>query len=353
MVNLDNISINFIVSTSRTGSTLLSSMLNMHSNVLSISEEPFAYNLFPKYKNIKVWTDTIIEQYCYDLYLFSEANMQFQFGKKSELKQILHHHQANLNINSAITLTYLTFFPDKDKSQITTIVDKELKFHHVISDLASFYPTSKFIILFRDPRDTVLINIKKKEKEKKRANLIEISKTWNYVYQTLCNKTALLDNSRCIKIKYEDLVENPEFTLKKISHFLNINYDTNMLNYNEAIKKTMLQSSSIVKNHIMSTHEGLTQKVNTKRIGIWKTELSKNASDTIWSICENVALKNGYKKDSSDKISYLNFSTLYHLIYFYITNICIPYIYFSAPFNFKYFIKKIKYRKTVMQKMNN
>lgn len=351
MSQINNISINFIVSTSRTGSTLLSSMLNMHSNVLSISEEPFAYNIYPKYKNISVWTDSIVEQYCYDFYLFSEANMQFQFGKKNELKERLKQHQANLTIHLAITLTYLSFFPDKDKSQITTIVDKELKFHHVISDVATFYPKSKFIILLRDPRDTVLINIKKKEKEKTNANLIEIAKTWNYVYQVLSDKIALLDKSRSIKIKYEDLVENPEGTLKKISHFLNIKYDSNMLNYNEEILKTIEQASPIVKNHIVTTHEGLIQKVNTNKIGIWKKEMSKKQSDIIWSICEQTAVKNGYEKDTSDIISYLNIINIYHLMRFYISNMFIPKIYFSAPFIIKYIIKKLKYHKTVYQKM--
>jgi hypothetical protein len=48
MIDLKNISLNFILSTGRTGSTLLSSMLNMHPEILSVSEEPFAYNLYPK-----------------------------------------------------------------------------------------------------------------------------------------------------------------------------------------------------------------------------------------------------------------------------------------------------------------
>lgn len=353
MDNLNNISLNFIVSTSRTGSTLLTSMLNMHKEVLSFSEEPFLYSLYPKYKHITNWTDRVIEQFCYDFYLFSEANLKFQFGKKEDLQKILQQNKIGLNIENAMKLTCLNFLPHKDKSQIKTIVDKELKFHHVLSEVADFYPNSKFIVLVRDPRDTVLINIKKKEKEKTSANLIEIAKTWDYVYQILCDKITLLDKSRCIKIKYEDLVENPEDTLKKISRFININYDSNMLNYNEEIIKTIEQASPIVKNHIVTTHEGLIQKVNTKKIGVWKKELSKQQSDTIWSICAQTAINNGYQKDSSDIISYMNIINSYHLMRFYITNVFIPKIYFSAPFILKYFIKKIKYHRTVYKKMNN
>lgn len=352
MDNLDNISINFIVSTSRTGSTLLSSMLNMHSNVLSISEEPFAYNLFPKYKNIRVWTDTIIEQYCYDFYLFSETYMQFQFGKKEELKKSLKLHQKRLTIYLAIKLTYLNFFPLKDKNKTTTIVDKELKFHHVISDMATWYPNSKYIILLRDPRDTVLINIKKQRKEKVDANLIRLAKEWNYVYKTLHNRLNNINKDRFIQIKYEDLVTDPENVLKKISSFIGIEYSNTMLNYSENIKKVSSQSH-LLQEYISSYHSGLTQQVNTNKVGIWKTELSKNESDIIWSICKNTAIKNGYQKNSSDKIFFINIVNLYCLIHFYISNILIPYLYFSSPFILKYIIKKIKYRKIVYRKMSN
>jgi hypothetical protein len=48
MQDIDKISLNFILSTGRTGSTLLSSMLNMHPNVISTSEEPFAYKSISK-----------------------------------------------------------------------------------------------------------------------------------------------------------------------------------------------------------------------------------------------------------------------------------------------------------------
>lgn len=328
-------------------------MLNMHDKVLSISEEPFSYSLFPKYKNITTWTDEIIEQYCYDLYLFSESHIHLQFGKKESLKNLLKKHQTNLNVNLAIRLTYLNFFPDKDKSQITTIVDKELKFHQVISEVAEFYPKSKFIILLRDPRDTVLINLKKKKNENKDAILIELAKGWNYIYKTLIDKLKLIDNNRFIKVKYEDLVSNPEYTLKRISNFLGFDFHYNMLNYSENIKKAIDKSSSSIQQHMSTFHDGLTKKVSTSKINVWKTELSKKQSDIIWSICEKTAIEAGYEKDSSNKLSSIKYFSPYHSIHFYFTNILIPKIYFSSPFSIKYIIKKMKYGSSVLKKMEN
>lgn len=353
MKDLSNLTINFIASTSRTGSTLLSSMLNMHNEVLSFSEEPFLYSLYPKYKNTTNWTDEIIEEFCSDFYLFSEANLKFQFGKKADLEKTLKEHRKYLSIETVMKLTCLVFLPHKDKAQITTIVDKELKFHHVLNEVADFYPESKFIVLIRDPRDTVLINLKKKKRENAPGNLILLAKAWDYLYKTLDEKTVLLPRHRYIKIKYEDLVENPEAVLKQITAFLNITYDSNMLKYDEAIRKNIEEGNDLMKRHINFNHQGLIQKVNTNKIGIWKTELTTMESDIIWSICEKTAEQHDYLRNNCRKINYLNLNTLKDLLQFYSSNIIIPKLYFSAPFFLKYLVKKIKYKKTLPAKMTN
>jgi hypothetical protein len=169
--DLDKISLNFILSTGRTGSTLLSSMLNMHPNVISTSEEPFAYNLYPKYHSITNWDDKTILEFCNDFFLFSEGKLEPQFGNKEDLSKILKSNQSHLNGNMEIKLAYFAFFPNKNKENITTIVDKELAFHHVMEKVASYYPTSKFIILYRDPRDNVLIKLKRAKKQNKKTSL--------------------------------------------------------------------------------------------------------------------------------------------------------------------------------------
>src|ERR1039457_7247395 len=124
-----DIKLNFILAIARTGSTLLSSMLNTHPNVISTIEEPFAYNLYPKYKSIEQWTSETIQEFCYDFYLFSEGRLEVQLGTKKDLETILETNQSSLNAEIAIKLAYLCFFPHKDKNEINTVVDKELKFH--------------------------------------------------------------------------------------------------------------------------------------------------------------------------------------------------------------------------------
>lgn len=349
--NLDKISINFILSTGRTGSTLLSSMLNMHSEILSVSEEPFAYNLYPKYKDVTNWDDQKIEEFCYDFYLFSEGKLEPQFGTKQDLINILKEHKSILTGEKAIKLAYFAFFPNKDKSKVNTIVDKELKFHHFLAEVAAFYPNSKFIVLSRDPRDNVLIKIKRAIKKKKRISTVFLAKNWNYEYKTLHDKISKLDSSRYIKVKYEDLVSEPEKELKKITSFLNLGYQEEMLNYDEKFKEEVKRNESIigetVKQHLTMFHEGLTQKTNTKKIGIWKSELTKSQNDKIWTICGDVAEKYNYFAEGCEKRFYLRFYMLFDIVRFYFDKILVPNIYYNLPYRIKYLIKKIKYGKNL------
>lgn len=348
MIGIRHTSLNFILSTGRTGSTLLSSMLNMHPEIISVSEEPFAYNLYPKYKDVTNWDDATISGFCYDFYLFSEGKLEAQFGESSDLIRLLTDHRAILTGEIAIKLAYFAFFPHKDKSLVTTIVDKELKFHYFLDDVANYYPQSKFIILLRDPRDNVLTKLKRALKKRKRDSVLFFAKTWDYEYARIYEKTKNTASDRCIRVKYEDLVSAPEETLKRITDFLNVPYTPKMLEYDQKFKEELDRAALIgdtVRQHLSMYHDGLTQKVSTEKVGIWKKELSPRDNDLIWSVCEKTALMSGYEAEGCKRVSYININTLYDLCRFFFNKVILPNTYYWLPFRLKYLIKKLKYGK--------
>ncbi|HWY38154.1 MAG TPA: sulfotransferase [Bacteroidia bacterium] len=346
---VEGIKLNFILATARTGSTLLSSMLNAHPNVISTIEEPFAFNLFPKYKRAKKWTTKTIQEFCYDFYLFSEGKLGIQFGTKKELETLLETHKPNLNAEVAIKLAYLCFFPNKEKKEITAIVDKQLKFHSHLEKVARFYPTSKFIILYRDPRDTVLLTQKVLKIEgKDHTNIYEIAHSWNYVYGRLSDLKTGIGTDRFLEMKYEDLVLNPEAELKKVCSFLNISYNPAMLQYDEQIKKEMIENENRLgedtKNLISLLHGGLSQKVHTEKINIWKQELKPAEVNLVWSVCGKLAKKIGYAKGAGFVKQGSGFKYTFTFLSILLKRIYID-LYYALPFFIKRFIKKIKYGK--------
>lgn len=343
MQNLDNISINFILSTARTGSTLLSSMLNMHSEVISTVEEPFAYNLYQRYYKVNKWSDDTIEKYCDDFYLFSNGKLELQFGSKVDLYNILKTNQAKLNITNAIKLSYLTFFPDKNKDNITTIVDKQLHFHFHLEDIIKYYPSAKFIILIRDPRDTVFLKQQYAIKNNKKKDIYILAKLWDYIYCSIFKKLEKIDKNRFIIIRYEDLVSNPEIELTNICNFLDIRFNENLLNSHKTIQLEFDKKINILDDEAKKKYtidiKSLTEKINSDKIDLWKTKLSKKESDLIWSICGDTALKYNYQVSTSEKIFYsdlINFS--YYSIFLFKT-IIIQKLYKLLPIKIKFIIK--------------
>lgn len=340
----DNISINFILSTARTGSTLLSSMLNMHPEIISTVEEPFAYNLYQRYNKVTTWTDEIIESYCNDFFLFSNGKLELQFGTKDDLKKILKDNQDNLNVVNAIKFTYFAFYPSKDKKNITTIVDKQLHFHFHLEDICKYYPTAKFIVLIRDPRDTVFLKQQYAIKNKINKDIYILAKLWDFIYSNIFKKLKGIDSSRVLITKYEDLVSEPEFELNKICNFLNIKFNDNLLNSHKSIASEF--DSKINKLDIEKQKQyiidikSLTEKVNAKKIDLWKKELSKKQSDLIWSICGNTATQYNYKIDTSKNIFYSNFLNFNFYSIFLLKTIIIQKLYKLLPLRIKYILKK-------------
>lgn len=344
---IKNIELHFVVSTARTGSTLLSAMFNMHENLLSPVEEPFAFNLYFKYHSIKKWTKNTIQDFCYDFYLFSEGVLEPQFGTRKELKEMLEKYIDHLDYDTAVKITYLCFVPEKDKSHVKIIIDKQLRFHQYLEKVALFFPNSKFIILNRDPRDNAVVKMRRIKREKRlNTNYHRLANDWLNVYKLIYTKKEKIGSHRFIEIKYEDVVAQPEKELKRIANFLNFEYDVNMLQYHLKVKEKInnfKDDNDIKKELFLKLHQSLAQETNTDKVGFWKQNLTEQEANTIWYVCGELAEKIGYKKDGCEKIISKNRKYYYSQMRYFFYRVLVPEIYYSMPFFFRYIIKKIKY----------
>jgi len=351
--DIKKIQIHFVVSTARTGSTLLSSMFNMHNNLLSPVEEPFAFNLYFKYHAIEQWTSKIIKEYCYDFYLFSEGVLEAQFGEREQLQQLLENHKEQLDYETVVKITYLCFFPERNKDSVTMIIDKQLKFHDFIEKVAIFFPKSKFIILTRDPRDNTLVKMNRIIREGSDKNVLDrknnyyhLALDWNREYNLLYQKKKVIGEDRFMQLRYEDLVVQPEYELKRVSDFLGFKYDSEMLNYHETIKESAKKSLDLnneAQRHFFELHKSLTEKVNSDKVDLWKKKLSKKDADIVWSICHERALQIGYLAENCSTKIPISLSYYIAIIKYFLFKIVLPGTYYAVPFFMRYAVKKIKY----------
>lgn len=340
----ESLGINYILCAERTGSTLLSAMLNMHPNILSTIEEPFSLNLYPRYKGIPVWTSETIGQYCRDFYAVSNGWLELQFCGPEDFRALLESHKEHLTVDLAIRLTYLCFFPAKPKDQVTTVVDKQLILHGRLEELARTYPHSKFIILCRDPRDNTLVRFRKCQKQNWKTNYVYLSLAWNHVYGLLYGKQAVIGADRFLSVRYEDLVAAPEVELGRICAFLELPYDANMLRYDEYLKEELPKvfgnsSDQVQKSSFLA--EGLTQKAHTDKVGFWKNNLAETEIDLIWGICGKLAGQIDYPAEGCQ--GHITRDAAYYKSYarFWFDYVLFEKLYLAAPFSLKGPLRKL------------
>ncbi|MEO9257165.1 MAG: sulfotransferase [Crocinitomicaceae bacterium] len=358
---LDNIKIHFIVARARTGSTLLSTMLNQNKNMLSTIEEPFAYFLYPRYHKVTNWTSKTIDDYCKDFFLFSHGKLFFQFGTKEELKEILEQYKADLNYARAIRLSYLCFFPTKDKSEISTVVNKQLIMGNYLSRMAKIFPESNFLFLYRNPLDSLpRVKNQRLKKFNRSVGFYDLAVEWFYDYFLILNKKKKILSKRILDIYYEELIFHSEIELKRVCEFLNVSYEDIMVTYSDNInsKEVVDDLKTVRKNEqrfkyekkvLLDMHEGLFVRPDANKVGKWKESISRAEADIIWSICGSTAEEIGYKKDeiiSKDKPSILFY---FHLLKYFVKNRIVTIIWYSSPFFVKRFLKVIK-KKFLKQK---
>ncbi|MBK8366225.1 MAG: sulfotransferase [Bacteroidetes bacterium] len=88
----------------------------------------------------------------------------------------------------------------------------------MLDKVVSYYPKSKFIILHRDPRDNVLVKLKR-AKVKGRGRHYFILQNFGITPTKLLTKNSKISSDKFIHVKYEDLVSKPEQTLQVICKF--------------------------------------------------------------------------------------------------------------------------------------
>jgi len=156
-----------------------------------------------------------------------------------------------------------------------------------VDQILTFFPSARFIHIIRDPRSNI-------------ASLKRLFKLRNWSWDTeayaysirnsieigFLNQERLGDDKYHI-LRYEDLVTNPEATIKNVARFLGIRMNK------------ILLSPSInglpAKSNTMFEDRQIQGKIFTTLTNKWKTELDSQEQKMIWAILHSVTNRLGYK----------------------------------------------------------
>ncbi len=253
----------FIVSSGRSGTTLLRAMLIQNPTVHIPPEFKLIRNLYlqfqrihrylPWHYTVRLFGATVAAS---SSVLWWEMTLQDFYAKATALSP----HQRSL---ANLIHTFYQCHAQKVKPTATRWGDKTpLNSRHLV-EINRLFPEAKIVHVLRDGRDVV-------------ASIHELG--WHTSLGVTCdawlsNMKAVSDcpqrnhKGRFLEIRYERLVSDPEEILRQLCEFIGLDYRSDMFNFHQHPERLGHEAEQ-------AHHKGLARPLNADSIGRWRNRLN-------------------------------------------------------------------------------
>lgn len=294
---LQDIAVHFIIGSPRSGTTLLTSVLNASTRVLSTPEVRFTMAFYRPYSTqnpIKAPFAQHFTAYTNVLFDRIKRNKKAQLQLTNFDEEVYLHFDAQklneLNYANLCKLLLLNIkLPNKDNTTVQTIVDKNPDYTFYVEGLMKVFPDAKFVVALRDYRATVL---SQKESIEQNTDLLQHAYLWNKM-QLEVYRLLQLYPERLLAVKYEDTVQQTEATIRQVCTFLGVVFTPDMLNPQHKISVQLDQTD--ISEREKKKIGDLQKPINTSRLEAWKTRLSTPELQLIETLCSNTGKLFGYQ----------------------------------------------------------
>jgi len=248
----------FIVGCPRSGTTLLRLVIHSHPNIVIPPENRFMWAVYfrrlyfgdlKKEKNRRRLARWIIN---YRRKRFEDLKIDPDLWEDEAAK-------ASPTIGSVVSTLFRIYARKYHKPRWG---DKRPNYIRGLQKLLTIFPTAKIIHIIRDGRSCVASL--KKMKWWKKGSIGAIAR-WVEVMNKAEKARRTYSVEQYYEIQYEELVKNPEKTLRKLCNFIDEDFDPLMLNHVEV--------SHTVPKRLMRDHSGTTKAVYKSAIDKWRNEL--------------------------------------------------------------------------------
>jgi len=259
----------FILSFSRSGSTLLAKLLNNHGDIKVLNESW----VFPAV-SILGWETLNYNQQRYILHIYNKSLNVYE-----NYSPITHE------VCQRARIPFLSFYKNLLSHNVALYGEKNpvniLHFPY----LKRNFKDAKFIFLTRNPiaiansyRNRWFKNMNQKDYLYRVASVIR-----NYYF----SYKKYFNNNKMFTVRYEDLVRNPKDTLNQLCIHLEINYDASMLdNVDEFIFNT----------GTLKNHKDLSKDIHIDNIDKYKDQLSDMQIKDLSYLLRDVIDSFGYSR---------------------------------------------------------
>jgi hypothetical protein len=287
----------FIFGTKRGGTTLLRVMLNGHPNLCIPAESHF---LIPIFKNFKNFDKEISENDLNQIKNHILHGGRFHTWKtnEDEIKELFadtkgKHFKLRDIVSSVFEL-------EKSKYKKEIWGDKTPEYTLFIPQINKLYPKHLAIGLIRDGRD---VSFSLKNRGWEGWTIYQRAKYWKKCINNIHN-THKERPDHTIIVKYENLVQNTEEIISRLSYFLQVKYMSSMLDYTNRASDDITETEKE-----KEIHHKLSRKPSPEKdISKWKREQKSIDILLFESVAHKELTKMGYE------VAVFNYSNPLHFL---------------------------------------
>ncbi len=226
----------YILGNPRSGTSLFRLMLNQHSQVVAPPESGFALWWYAKYKNWAITDNSNLEQVERFVHDVSTSKKIETWELDYEYLTALIQREQPKNYSDLICLVYCSYHKELD---IKVIADKNNYYIKHLEELPLIWPDARYIHVLRDGRDVACsyldmtqISTASPYKPQLNTNIAEIAKEWSANCRNIIDVEKKL-GSKVLTVKFEDLINSSVEILNEVCAFLDIPFESKMLQYYE------------------------------------------------------------------------------------------------------------------------
>lgn len=257
----------FVIGNPRSGTTLLRLMLTAHPNIGIPPESGWLVELYNKYHQQEL-AGNMVEDFVDDLLGVPKIE-EWQLDREGLLARL--QCLGPISYGAAADQIY-RFYLEKQGLKIRW-GDKNNYYLNHIEKLVTLFPEAQFLHIVRDGRD-VACSYRDLAQETGRyaptlpSGICEAALHWTKNVNRIEKSFARIDSRGSFTIRYEDLVNDPEATLKRVCDFLGEDFDDSMLTFDELNKSENLEPEIYMSWKALTRHP-----LTTARVGRWQREM--------------------------------------------------------------------------------
>jgi len=270
------------VSSGRSGLTLLGMIFGSHSELAVAHEPRFLATMAPKHGDYNAGGRLDVDRFLSDLY--SVSNFRRLGLPREEVRAALKEGTVT-TFPEAVRVVFDLYARSRGK---TLYGDKTPLYITFMEPIADVLPETRFVHLVRDGRDVTLAYL---ERDKGPATVAEGAFHWRLRVTRGRDSGRRLGDGRYREFHYEDLIDDPEGTIRQICDFLDLDFQPSMLDYGGTSEAFLVEAKN------PGDHQHLSM-APTKGLIDWRTEMSEGDLALFEAIAGDALEELGYVRAS-------------------------------------------------------